>query len=155
MKKRVNKKELSAKIWNSANKLRNNYNTEDYKYIILPLIFYKFLSQKVIDFVNENEGITFDQMNELDPEYLDPKTNKTPKNGFTKEIIENIEEISISEMGYYIPFKYLFQTWIKYGNDKNSPFSFNIEVLRKAIISFDDVVNKSNNQQFKNFIKVY
>ncbi|MBN4084391.1 type I restriction-modification system subunit M [Mycoplasma sp. CSL10166] len=153
MKKRVNKKELSAKIWNSANKLRNNYNTEDYKYIILPLIFYKFLSQKIIDFVNENEGITFEQMNELDPEYLDPKTNKTPNNGFTKEIIENIEEVSISEMGYYIPFKYLFQTWIKFGNDKNSPFSFNIEVLRKAIVSFDDIVNKSNNQQFKELYK--
>ncbi|QKT05428.1 type I restriction-modification system subunit M [Mycoplasma sp. OR1901] len=153
MKKSVSKKELSAKIWNSADKLRGNFNPEDYKNIILPLIFYKFLSQKVIDFIYTNEGINFEQMEELDLEHIDPKTNETKKYGFSKETIENIEEVAISELGYYIPYKYLFQTWIKYQNDKSSPYSFNIEVLRKAILSFDNKVNQSNEEQFTELYK--
>ena len=42
----MNKQQLAAKIWESANKMRSKIEANEYKDYILGFIFYKFLSDK-------------------------------------------------------------------------------------------------------------
>ena len=45
----MNKQELAARIWKSANDMRSKIEANDYKDYILGFIFYKFLSDKELD----------------------------------------------------------------------------------------------------------
>lgn len=49
----MNKQQLAAKIWQSANKMRSKIEASQYKDYILGFIFYKFLSDKLEKFVIE------------------------------------------------------------------------------------------------------
>ena len=49
----MNKQQLAAKIWQSANKMRSKIEANEYKDYILGFIFYKFLSDKLEKFVLE------------------------------------------------------------------------------------------------------
>ena len=42
----MNKNQLAAKIWESANKMRSSIEANEYKDYILGFIFYKYLSEK-------------------------------------------------------------------------------------------------------------
>ena len=42
----MNKQQLAAKIWESANKMRSKIEANEYKDYILGFIFYKFLSDR-------------------------------------------------------------------------------------------------------------
>ena len=57
----MNKQQLAAKIWESANKLRSKIEANEYKDYILGFIFYKFLSDKEEQFLRkdgwENEDL--------------------------------------------------------------------------------------------------
>ena len=53
----MNKQQLAAKIWESANQMRSKIEANDYKDYILGFIFYKYLSDKLVNFVTE-EGMT-------------------------------------------------------------------------------------------------
>ena len=44
----MNKQQLAAKIWESANKMRSKIEANEYKDYILGFIFYKFLSEKEV-----------------------------------------------------------------------------------------------------------
>ena len=52
----MTKQELASKIWATANELRKNIKASEYKDYILGFMFYKFLSDKELDFLEENEG---------------------------------------------------------------------------------------------------
>lgn len=43
----MNKQQLAAKIWQSANKMRSKIEANEYKDYILGFIFYKFLCDKL------------------------------------------------------------------------------------------------------------
>ncbi len=53
----MNKQELAARIWESANAMRSKIEANDYKDYILGFIFYKFLSEKQEQFFL-SEGMT-------------------------------------------------------------------------------------------------
>ena len=56
--------ELSSKLWKMANELRGTMEAYEFKSYILGLIFYKFLSDKTEDEMNEalkNDGITYQE----------------------------------------------------------------------------------------------
>ena len=42
----MNKQQLAAKIWESANRMRSKIEANEYKDYILGFIFYKYLSDK-------------------------------------------------------------------------------------------------------------
>ena len=46
----MNKQQLAAKIWESANKMRSKIEANEYKDYILGFIFYKFLSEKEVKY---------------------------------------------------------------------------------------------------------
>ena len=50
----MNKQQLAAKIWESANKMRSKIEANEYKDYILGFIFYKFLSEKEVKYLKEN-----------------------------------------------------------------------------------------------------
>jgi type I restriction enzyme M protein len=63
----VNKQQLAAKIWESANKMRSKIEANDYKDYILGFIFYKFLSDKEVRFM-QGEGATAEDIKQLSEE---------------------------------------------------------------------------------------
>ena len=46
----MNKQQLAAKIWESANQMRSKIEANEYKDYILGFIFYKYLSEKIENF---------------------------------------------------------------------------------------------------------
>ena len=52
----MNKQELAAKIWATADELRKNIKASEYKDYILGFMFYKYLSDKELDFVKAEGG---------------------------------------------------------------------------------------------------
>ena len=61
----MNKQQLASKIWASANKMRSKIEANEYKDYILGFIFYKFLSDKVVEL-----AIKEDMTDGLQPQYL-------------------------------------------------------------------------------------
>jgi len=53
----MNKQQLAAKIWESANQMRSKIEANEYKDYILGFIFYKYLSDQLVQFVTK-EGMT-------------------------------------------------------------------------------------------------
>ena len=119
----MNKQQLAAKIWESANQMRSKIEANDYKDYILGFIFYKFLSDKQIQFLTQNE---FDEgsikeLNESDTDTL--------------EFIQG-------ELGYFIGYDNLFSTWINDGKD------FDIAYVRDALSAFGRLINPEHKDLF-------
>ncbi|HDK0049215.1 TPA: type I restriction-modification system subunit M N-terminal domain-containing protein [Escherichia coli] len=47
----MNKQQIAAKIWESANQMRSKIEANEYKDYILGFIFYKYLSDQLVRFV--------------------------------------------------------------------------------------------------------
>ena len=108
----MNKQQLAAKIWQSANKMRSKIEANEYKDYILGFIFYKFLSDKLEKFTLEQGLEKSNFANEL-----------TESNG---ELVNHIKR----NLGYFISYEHLFSTWLAQGSD------FNIANVRTAINAF-------------------
>ena len=89
----MNKQQLAAKIWESANKMRSTIEANEYKDYILGFIFYKFLSDKEVKYLKEL-GYTDEDMNTVTED--------------DDEIVENIQK----NIGYFISYDNLFSTWL-------------------------------------------
>lgn len=122
----MNKRQLANKIWASANKMRSKIEANEYKDYILGFIFYKFLSDKELKFLHEEEW-----------------TDDDIKNDLTEENQEDCEYIK-SRIGYFIPYKYLFSTWITHMRD------FGVGDVRYALSSFERNINKTHKRVFNN-----
>ena len=66
----MNKQQLAAKIWESANKMRSKIEANEYKDYILGFIFYKFLSEKEVKYLKANDW-TDEHLPELTAEDTD------------------------------------------------------------------------------------
>ncbi|WP_107929295.1 type I restriction-modification system subunit M [Neisseria animaloris] len=107
----MNKQQLAAKIWQSANKMRSKIEANEYKDYILGFIFYKFLCDELEKFVI-SQGL----------EKADFAAELTEDGEFTDFIKEN--------KGYFISHEHLFSTWLEQGSD------FNIANVRTAMSAF-------------------
>lgn len=113
----MNKQQLAAKIWASANQMRKDgIDVQNYKDYILGFIFYKYLSDKEEQFLKKNDW-TEDDLPEL-----------TEKN---KEDAKFCRD----NLGYFIAYNHLFSTWLKIGKQ------FNIADVRKALSAFSRNIN--------------
>ena len=107
----MNKQQLAAKIWQSANKMRSKIEANEYKDYILGFIFYKFLSDKLEKFVLE-QGLE--------------KSDFAEQLTEAGELVDYIKE----NLGYFISYEHLFSTWLAQGSD------FNIAHVRTAMSAF-------------------
>ena len=124
----MNKQQLASKIWESANKMRSKIEANEYKDYILGFIFYKFLSDKEVKFLKENDW-TDEYLRELDESDTD-----------------NVDFVQ-KNIGYFIPYEHLFSTWLAKGND------FTDDNVTVALSSFSRLVNESHKLVFENIFK--
>lgn len=113
-KQQEQQRELHTKLWAIANDLRGNMEANEFKNYILGLIFYRYLSEKFENRVN-------DLLSEDNISYLEAFDNKEYRKDLQEELIE--------QLGYFIEPKYLFSTLIQSITDSK----FDIEMLQGAI----------------------
>lgn len=86
----MTKQELAAKIWATANVLRKNIKASEYKDYILGFMFYKYLSDREIEFI-EDEGGTKEDLQDM-----------TATDDF---------DYLRDNLGYFIAYDDLFSSW--------------------------------------------
>ena len=119
----MNKQQLAAKIWESANQMRSKIEANEYKDYILGFIFYKYLSDKELQFC-EKEGMSVGEIRALKEEDTDA--------------VEYIQK----ELGYFIAYEDLFSTWLDAGSD------FDVSNVRDALSAFDRLIHKNHKKLF-------
>lgn len=119
----MNKQQLANKIWASANKMRSKIEANEYKDFILGFIFYKFLSDKELSFLEENE---------LSDEELPLVTESD------QETMDYVRR----NLGYFISYEHLFSTWLSEGQD------FNIASVRDALSAFERLIDPDRKKLF-------
>lgn len=119
----MNKQQLAAKIWESANQMRSKIEANEYKDYILGFIFYKYLSDKQLQFAKK-EGCSEDDIK-----------------AFSEEDLETVEHIK-SNIGYFIAYKDLFSTWIKMGKD------FDVSNVRDALSAFGRLISPAHKKVY-------
>lgn len=124
----MNKQQLASKIWESANKMRSKIEANEYKDYILGFIFYKFLSDKEVKYLKDHDWTD---------EYL-------PQ--LTEEDTETVDSVR-KNMGYFIPYKYLFSTWLSQGSD------FEAGQVTDALSSFARLINPTHRRVFEGIFK--
>jgi len=128
----MNKQQLAAKIWASANKMRSKIDANDYKDYILGFIFYKFLSDNEVRRLKEEAFLTDEDI-------------KKDLNGKNKEIVRYCQD----NLGYFIAYENLFSTWLEIGVD------FSVSNVTDALQAFVDDISKHPQKRkvFKNIFK--
>ena len=121
----MNKQKLASKIWESANKMRSKIEANEYKDYILGFIFYKFLSDKEIKYLKDNDWTD---------EYL-------PE--LTEDDAETVESVQ-KNLGYFISYENLFSSWIAKGID------FSAENVTDALSAFSRLINPAHKKVFDN-----
>lgn len=133
----MNKQQLAAKIWESANKMRSKIEANEYKDYILGFIFYKFLSDRQLQFYREN-GFTDDVIKEI---FVDQEA-----------LHDNESELNFvrKNLGYFIDYDDLFSTWVT-ENFRDSSRRFGEDDVKNALQRFDRIVGYSGSatQTFK------
>jgi type I restriction enzyme M protein len=112
------RRQLQQQLWNIANTLRGKMGADEFRDYILGFIFYKYLSEKIQRFADEqleSDGIQFVNLNENDAEGA--------------EIIEAVKEEALAELGYFLKPSELFHAIADKGNSKTESDSFIIEDL--------------------------
>lgn len=120
----MNKQQLASKIWESANRMRSKIEANEYKDYILGFIFYKYLSDKEVQWLHEN-----DYTDEEIKEYVNEDDQETLR-------------YAQQSLGYFIAYKDLFSTWIHMGSD------FSVDNVRTALSSFSRLISESHKKVF-------
>lgn len=119
----MNKQKLAAKIWASANQMRSKIEANEYKDYILGFIFYKYLSEKELQFAKREE------FTDDDIKALSENDNET---------VEHVK----SNIGYFIAYENLFSTWISKGKD------FDVANVRDALSAFGRLISPAHKKLF-------
>ncbi|MEE6716293.1 type I restriction-modification system subunit M [Schleiferilactobacillus harbinensis] len=117
--------ELQKRLWAIANDLRGTMDASEYRNYILGLIFYRFLSDQIIEHADKMlapDHMTFEEA------YAKPEYQKA------------LEDELISQIGFFIEPKYLFPSLVKDIQEKK----FDIEELQNAI---NEVQNSTLGQE--------
>ena len=120
----MNKQQLAAKIWESANKLRSKIEANEYKDYILGFIFYKFLSDKEEQFLRK-DGWEADDLKEL-----------------TEDDADTVEYCR-HQLGYFISYKNLFSAWLAMGKD------FDVSNVTDALSAFNRLIDPKHKKVFE------
>lgn len=100
----VQLQQLQKQLWNIANTLRGKMGADEFRDYILGFIFFKYLSEKSVNFANElldGEDVSFLDLNENNAEHV--------------PYIEEIKKNAIEEVGYALTPKQLFHTLAERG----------------------------------------
>lgn len=122
--------ELANTLWSIANDLRGNMDSSKFKDYILGVIFYRYLSEKTVKYMNEilkNDGITYEE------------ALKHPR------LAQAVRKMSLDHLGYIIEPDNLFTSLI----DSIKAAEFSIEDFEKAINSLiGSTIGQESEQAF-------
>jgi type I restriction enzyme M protein len=124
----MNKQQLAAKIWESANQMRSKIEANEYKDYILGFIFYKYLSDKLVRFA-KSEDISDEELRAL-----------------SESDTETVDYIK-SNIGYFIAYQHLFSTWIENKGD------FDVSHVRDALSAFGRLIHPNHKRLFEGIFK--
>ncbi len=124
----MNKQELAARIWESANNMRSKIEANEYKDYILGFIFYKFLSDKEENSLKK-EGWDEDSLKE----YLVEDDIKDH---------QDLVKYCKKNYGYFISYNNLFSTWLK------EDLNFDVSNVSVALSSFTRHINENHKKVF-------
>ena len=124
----MNKQQLAAKIWESANQMRSKIEANEYKDYILGFIFYKYLSDKLVGFAAA-EGFTDEDFSAL-----------------SEDDAETVDHFK-SNLGYFIAHKHLFSTWLDRTSD------FDVADVREALSAFSRLIHPNHKRLFEGIFK--
>ena len=135
----MNKQQLAAKIWESANKMRSKIEANEYKDYILGFIFYKFLSDREERYLasqdwDEDFKATY-LKEDLPEEMYSESYSRKDHSDLVKSIQDNV--------GYFIGYENLFSTWLAMGKD------FNVSNVRDGLSAFSRLVSPSHKKVFE------
>ena len=123
----MNKQQLASKIWESANSMRGKIEANEYKDYILGFIFYKFLSDKEVEYLKRNDW--------TDADFPD---NLVEEDDETVRMCQN-------NIGFFISYKNLFSTWIRSDNT-----DFDSSTVYDALSAFNRLIGGSYRKVFTN-----
>lgn len=119
----MNKQQLAAKIWASANEMRSKIEASEYKDYILGFIFYKFLSEKEEAWLRE-QGIEDADMPSI------------------TEAGHDVVSFVRPNLGYFIAYENLYSTWLSAGLD------FDVSNVTDALSAFSRLVDPNHRHVF-------
>ena len=129
--------ELQKQLWSIANTLRGNMDANDFKNYILGLIFYRYLSENLVNYVENT-------MLRNTKEYVEMFEDKSRVDDFKSDLIED------ENIGYFIEPDYLWSTLI----DKIKTGKFDISMLQKAINSISEsTLGNESEDDFENLFE--
>lgn len=130
--------ELHSKLWSMANDLRGTMDASEFKNYILGLIFYRYLSEKLIKYVNTK------LLNQDNISYEEAWKNEDYREAIIEDLIKD------SDCGYVIEPEYLYSSLIKLIETGN----FDISILNKAIGKLQDsTFGNASQQDFENLFE--
>ncbi|NKC02083.1 MAG: type I restriction-modification system subunit M [Pseudomonadales bacterium] len=124
----MNKQQLAAKIWESANQMRSKIEANEYKDYILGFIFYKYVSDKQLEFARQEE-FTEEDIRALSED--------------DQETVEHIKR----NIGYFIAYDHLFSTWIEKGSD------FDVSQVRDGLSAFSRLISPNHKLLFDGILQ--
>jgi type I restriction enzyme M protein len=134
------RRQLQQQLWNIANTLRGKMSADDFRDYILGFIFYKYLSEKIANFANDQlagEGLTFERIDE-----------STAKG---KKYLEAIEEACKEELGYFLNPSELFNHIAKKGNGELGSNTFILGDLTRILKNIEQsTLGTDSAEEFEN-----
>jgi type I restriction enzyme M protein len=124
----LNKQQLAAKIWESANQMRSKIEANEYKDYILGFIFYKYLSDQQIQYAKK-QGMS-------DAEIALLREDDTETADYIRK-----------DLGYFIAYDNLFSTWLAKGSD------FDVSNVRDALSAFERLIHNNHKKLFDGIFK--
>ena len=121
----MNKKDLAKKIWEASDNLRGKIDANAYKDFILGFIFYKFVSDKEVEFLRKK--------------HWNDNAISTDLNESTPRVVESCQE----NLGYFISYENLFGTWV-------SSTTFSVANVTGALNAFNRLIGKKYKKVFDN-----
>lgn len=123
--------ELQRRLWSIANDLRGNMDASEFRNYILGLIFYRFLSDRVSEYVKgllSNDDLTFAEA------YADDEMRE--------ELVADIT----NAMGFFIAPEYLFETLVASAQAGD----FDVEKLQTAVNAVQtSTIGESSEEDFR------
>jgi len=130
--------ELQKQLWSIANTLRGNMDANDFKNYILGLIFYRYLSENLVNYVNS----TYLKDDEID--YEEAWNKEEYREALKSQLIND------SNMGYFLEADYLWSTLIK----KIKTGKFDISMLAKAVNTISEsTLGNESEDDFENLFE--
>ncbi len=138
----TNKQPLHQELWNIADELRGKMDADDFRDYILGFIFYKYLSEKMLQYANtmlKPDGLKYREIAEASEQ--------------GQQYLDAIQELAIENLGYFLKPQELFSSLVSRGNG-NGKAKFILEDLTKVLRNIEQsTMGTASEEDFENLFE--